>query len=125
MQMTLEEYNKQFDELLEKYRLSNEYDDRDALIDAQYAYMENVLEQETNAQMQELLVNLIYHSTTGQVKMSFPDEGAAQDFDIEVWNKYGNMLLDSQIYEEKEWNEWVVDFMFGGMFCPAWDGLEE
>ena len=123
--MNIDKYETQFYELHKRYKETQSYQDRDAILDVQYAYMESVLEQEKNAQIQELLSELIYHSTTGQAKMSFPDEGAAQDFNIEVWNKYGDMLLDSQIYEETAWNEWVVDFMFGGMFCPAWDGLDE
>ena len=124
MQMTLEEYNKQFDELFKKYRLSNEYDDRDALIDAQYAYMESVLaEIEPDTKLYDLIYELIYHSTTGQACESFTDEESAREFDIMVWENYGDMALDSQIY--KDGDEWIVDYMFGGAYCPAWDGLEE
>ena len=119
-----DEYQSQYRTLLEKYRKTGSNDVRELLIKMQYTYMEDFLSKlEPDSKVYELFYDLTYRSSTGQAVVSFDTEDEANDFDIMIWKNYGDMALDSEVYEDD--GEWVVDYMFGGMYCPSWDGIDD
>ena len=118
------EYHKQYYKLFDKYQETQTDEDRNALIDAQYAFMENFLSKlDQDSKVYELFSELTYHSATGQATVLFDTEEEANEFDIMIWENYSDMALDSQVYEFDR--GWIVDYMFGGMYCPAWDGIDK
>ena len=119
-----DEYQSQYRILLEKYRATNSGDIKELLTKMQYAYMEDFLAKlDEDSKVYELFYELTYRSSTGQAVVTFASEDEANDFDIMVWKNYGDMALDSEVYEDD--GEWIVDYMFGGMYCPSWDGIDD
>lgn len=131
--MTLEEYDMQFDKLFEKYKNTKADEDRENLINAQYAYMESVLEPlldvhndpETKA-VGEIIDFLTYSSTSGSVVHYVDTEEEANRLAEVLEEKVGGLMLDApQVYYNMYEDNWAVDCMFSGSYCPAWDGIDD
>ena len=76
----------------------------------------------------EILEYLIVYSQSGSVVHYVETEekaNALRDY-LNEHDLIGDMMLDSpEVYQDKYSGKWAVDCMFGGFYCPYWDGWFE
>ena len=130
--MTLDEYTKEYNELAIRYRETRTNEDRDALIDAQYAFMEELLEPlldihgtPEEKEVGAIIDYLTYRSTSGSVISYVESKEFANRVVDTLFKKVGDLMLDMPEVYQIEDGRWAVDCMFDGAFCPAWDGIDD
>lgn len=129
-EMTTDEYDRYMDEFGELLKGEN-YSEFIGVVSAfQRKFMEKVLrtyERSTtdDAIVQHIVADIvryaIWDSESGNsIYDDIPNEKIACDVRDELWNEFGDMLLDCDVYPEG--GTWTVDAMFGGSYVPWWDG---
>ena len=142
--MTLAEYDTQFDHLLNKWRTTQSPHAYQDMIDLQYTFLGQIrdeiydqiktvngIKKRVLFTVLEIFNRLKFSSVSGHVMENVgmgeknPEEFAREVKDY--LNKvYGDMFSEEiEIYPDKNGEEWVVDCMFGGKYCPEWDGFLE
>ena len=129
--MTVEEYNKTFDEYcaeLDKHYTKTLYTEFNQF---KIQYMESVYAEKCkNADTPakecicELLEYAIHDSTSGSCIADVDTREVAEEVEEILWEEIGDYLLDSEIYKDAAGDCWLVDVMFGGAYIPYWDGDE-
>lgn len=129
--MTLPEYNAKYDEYCQKLKECYTKELYEKFNNFKYKYMTSVLTEyaktaDTAAKQLicELLDYAINHSESGSCITEAYTEEVAKETESILWSEFGDYLLDSEVYEDKTGNCWVVDVMFGGAYIPYWDGDE-
>ena len=70
----------------------------------------------------EIIRYLIDESESGNsIFDGILNESIARKVENELRNEFYDMLLDWEVYQERN-GTWTVDCMFGGNYCPWWDG---
>lgn len=70
--------------------------------------------------MAEIFHDLLHESMSGNVCVSIPTREEAQEL-MDLIDP--DLLLDFEIYQE--FGAWTLDLMFGGYYCPEWDGWDQ
>lgn len=133
--MRTDEYLEEFRKKLNKYRETKTDTDREAVIDLQYEYMEGIrnsllinaicLDKEpVDVAIYGIISSLIDMSTTGNVIEYVGTEEVAYKVQDTLIKWYDDMLLETPQIEKINEHTWSIDCMFGGAFCPVWDGLD-
>lgn len=132
--MTLTEYTKQMDELVNELEAleGEEFEQKISDIsEFQYEYMGSVLEKyKANVDCKEkehvydMLEFIVNHGTNGSVCINVEDEGMANRVADLLCEELGEYTLEApEIFEYD--GKWNVDAIFGGYFVPEWDGFTE
>lgn len=133
--ITLEEYEQQMDSYMRRLDLTT---DKDSLLEEigefQINYMTQVqgelyLNNELITDSLRIIIDAISYlitcSTSGNVIVSTHEEKIAEETKETCFEYIGDYLLDvPQVYKNND-NMWCIDFMFGGYYCPYWDGFYE
>ena len=134
--MRIDEYLEEFRKKLNKYRETKADTDREAVIDLQYEYMEDIRnsllinaighdKEPVDVAIYTIISSLIDISTSGNVIEYVDTEEVAYKVRDALIEWYDDMLLETPQIEKISEHTWSVDCMFGGAFCPVWDGLDE
>ena len=134
--MNTNEYLEEFRKKFNKYRETKADTDREAVIDLQYEYMENIRvnllinaisfdKEPVDVVIYDIITSLIDISTTGNVIEYVDTEEVAHEVQDALIKWYDDMLLETPQVEKVSEHTWSIDCMFGGAFCPMWDGLDE
>ena len=127
--LTLKEYDKAIDNLkVAAYKnecFDEVYEFQHKHMQEYYDYYVSKAEKETEKYACEILEYLISDSQSGSVVHYVESEEKANELRdyLNQHEFYGEIMLDSpEVYYCEYCNEWVVDCMFGGNYCPWWDG---
>ena len=134
--MRTDEYLEEFRKKFNKYRETKADTDREAVIDLQYEYMEDIRnnllinaigfdKEPVDVAIYDIISSLIDISTTGNVIEYVDTEEVACEVQNALIKWYDDMLLETPQIEKISERTWSIDCMFGGAFCPMWDGLDE
>lgn len=125
--MSFDEYLTKFSELLNERKMAD-------VNELQYTFMRKQLQEYKDKSHLDndpsvpavigIIEYLINHSQSGSVVWYAPTESLCGEIEEELVANFGDMLLDNpQTYHTKS-GLWALDCVFGGAFCPDWDGFE-
>lgn len=127
--MTREEYNKKIKEYGNQLRDNYSDDLYNEVSEFQRLYMEDWLERykatigdsKAKEYVYELIDYLTHWSESGSSLVYVETSELANEVLDELDREFGECLLEwPEVYKEDD--EWVVDCIFGGNWCPYWDG---
>lgn len=140
--MTFDEYNEKIEILFDEYREDYDEDKLEELIAFQYKHMREFVaeyKKKINCTARQVCFdvfeNMVECSESGSSVVYLSDytdnikeqEKLAAEVEDMIWEDLGQYMLDApEIYLDKFYgNGWIVDCMFGGYYCPGWDGYNE